>query len=360
MVTVRPPLWVTILAGGSGSRFWPLSTSARPKQLLPLAGPDPLIVDTLERIRGFVPPERLRILTAEEMVAPIRAATGLERDAFLVEPCARGTGPALARAAWEIANTEPEAIMVSLHADHFIRPPDAFRNLLKAGMAVAQKEQLLLTVAVHPDRPETGYGYIKPGDSLDAPEGHSAYRVDSFVEKPDAVTAAHYVASGYRWNSGIFIWPVATFLDEVRAHSPEIRGALHHLERGDVAAFFREAETVTVDVAVLEPSLRVGSIDATFQWDDVGSWESLSRTRAADDGGNVCEGDVFLLNAARNIVVAESGRIVLAGVQNLLVVQTDHVTLVMPRSEADKMKQYLEQLPEGLMRHEKVGTDSLD
>ena len=336
-----PNAWVTILAGGTGSRFWPLSTPERPKQLLPLAGPEPLLVDTINRLREFVPLERVRVLTREEMVAPLQAVAGLDEAAFLTEPPGGGTASALVRAAWEIARADPEAVHVSLHADAAVRPAAAFRDVLAAGTALASQERLLVTVAALPDRPETGYGYIEPGDPLPAPDGHRAYRVRSFVEKPSPKTAARYVEMGYRWNTGIFVWPVATFLREAAARAPEIARALPHLERGDAASFFRDAGTVSVDVAVLERSPRVASIDATFEWEDVGSWEALARTRRADSSGNVSHGDVQLAEAGNNIAYAESGRIVLLGVSDLLVARTGDVTLVMPRLESPNLKRYL-------------------
>ena len=343
------PVRVTILAGGAGHRFWPLSTPARPKQLLPLASSRPLIRDTIERVRGFVPIERVHILAGEDLVGPIRAATGLGRESFMVESRARGTGPVLARAAWEIAREDPGAIMVSLHSDHIIEPVEVLHDVLGAAVEIARRERLLLTVAVPPDRPETGYGYIRPGETLAAPAGHRAYRVGAFVEKPGPTDAARYLEEGYRWNSGIFVWPARVFLDEVKRCAPEVACALPHLERGDPGAFFEETARISVDEAVLERSGRVGCIDARFRWDDVGSWESLARNRPADDDGNVCEGEIHLSGSRGSIALATHGRLALLGVDDLLVVQTEHVTLVMPRSESPRLKQYLRELPRHLL-----------
>lgn len=338
-------LWATILAGGVGSRFWPASTPARPKQLLPLAGPRPLVADALRRAESVASPHRVRVLAPPGLVAPIGEATGLGADAFFVEPEARGTGPALVRAAWEIAQADPAAVMVSLHADHLLRPEPAFRETVLAGAEIARREQLLVTVASFPDRPETGYGYIRPGPALSAPSGARGYRVEAFVEKPAADEAERLVAEGARWNAGIFIWPVQVFLDEAAARSPELAGAMPHLDRGDVAAFFEQCRPVSVDEAVLERSPRVGAVDATFEWDDVGSWESLARTRTADPRGNVLLGDVVASDASGNIAVADTGRVVLLGVSGLLVVRAGDTTLVMPRRESPHLKRYLDALP---------------
>ncbi len=339
-------LWATILAGGAGSRFWPASTPARPKQLLPLAGPRPLVADALRRAESIASPDRVRVLAPPGLVASIGEATGLGADAFFVEPEARGTGPALVRAAWEIAQTDPAAVMVSLHADHLLRPESAFRDTVRAGAEIARREQLLVIVASPPDRPETGYGYVRPGPALPAPPGARGYRVDAFVEKPEADEAGRLVADGARWNAGIFIWPVRLFLSEAAARSPEMAGAMRQLDRGDVAAFFEQCRPVSVDEAVLERSPRVGAVDATFEWDDVGSWESLARTRTADPHGNVRQGDVVAADASGNIAVAETGRVVLLGVSGLLVVRAGDTTLVMPRRESPHLKQYLDALPD--------------
>ena len=337
----RPSVWATILAGGAGRRFWPLSTATRPKQLLALGGADPLIAETLARVRGLVSPDRLRVLTGRQLVTPIQAITGLSDETFLVEPRARGTGPVLVRAAWETERVDPDAVIISLHSDHVIHPAEHFRDVVEAAVGIAQREGLLMTVAIPPDRPETGFGYIKPGLPLMGDGTHRAYRVEAFVEKPDHDTAAAYLAAGYRWNSGIFVWPAKLFLHEIRAHAPEIARALPCLEQGDVPGFFDATATVSVDEAVLERSARVGSIDATFKWDDMGSWEALARHRAADADGNIAEGDVHLSHSRNNLAFADSGRLVLIGVDDLLVVKTDHATLVMPRAESSHLKQYL-------------------
>ncbi len=344
-MTSNPTVWAAVLAGGAGTRFWPLSTPDRPKQLLNLAGPRPLVADTIERLRGFVPPAKIRVLTGEHLLAPIREATGLGDESFLVETRARGTGPALARAASEVASADPDAIMISLHSDHLITPASRFREVLAAATEIALRQELLVTIAIPPNRPETAYGYIRPGDDLDAPAGHRAYRVDAFVEKPAADEAARYLEAGYRWNSGIFVWKAEVFLAELRIHAPEVARALPALDLGDVAAFFDDVAPISVDEAVLERSARVASIDATFDWDDIGGWEAVARHHPADAGGNVRVGDAHVAGGRDNIAFADSGRVVLLGARDMLVVRTDRVTLVMPRSDLPRLKQYLNDLP---------------
>jgi len=342
----EPHLWITILAGGSGTRFWPASTPGRPKQLLPLAGEDTLIADTVRRALGLVPEDRIRILTGNRLVGPFRDALGeVGPDAFLVEPEARGTGPVLVWAAWSIAREDPSAVLVSLHADHAIQPPEAFHALLRDAAAVAASEDVLLTVAIPPTRPETGFGYIRPGEAMGRAGTTEAFRVRSFVEKPDLETAERYVSSGYLWNSGIFVWRAHLFLQEVREVAPELGSLLPLLDEGKVEEFFRNSPVISVDEAVLERSSRVAFVRATFQWDDVGSWEALARTRPSDGRGNVLLGSAHAVEASGNIAMAEEGSVVLFGVDDLVVVRSGEIVLVADRRRSPDLKSLLNALP---------------
>lgn len=333
-----------------GSRFWPVSTPSRPKQLLPLASDEPLIVDTVRRARELGSAERIRILAGEHLLQPFRRVLGdLPDNAYMVEPRARGTAPVLTWAAWTLHERDPDAVLVSLHSDHVVEPEEAFRELIRVAARVAATEELLLTVAVEPDRPETGYGYIRPGSPLPAPGDVEAFRVDAFVEKPDPETAAEYVERGYLWNSGIFVWKAAVFLDEVRRRAPEIGELLPLLEAGDEEAFFAEAPTISVDEAVLERSDAVGTVKATFRWDDVGSWSALGRTRRSDEDGNVAVGSLHAVDSRNVIAYSDDGTpLVLFGVEDLVVVRTGSVTLVADRSRAPDLKVLLGELPDAL------------
>jgi mannose-1-phosphate guanylyltransferase len=342
----EPHLWITILAGGSGTRFWPASTPGRPKQLLPLAGEDTLIADTMRRALGLAPEDRIRILTGNRLVGPFKDALGeVGPDAFLVEPEARGTGPVLVWAAWSIAREDPSAVLVSLHADHAIQPPEAFHALLRDAAAVASSEDVLLTVAIPPTRPETGFGYIRPGEATGRAGTTEAFRVRSFVEKPDLETAERYVSSGYLWNSGIFVWKAGLFLQEVRSVAPELGSLLPLLDEGKVEEFFRSSPVISVDEAVLERSSKVAFVRATFQWDDVGSWEALARTRPSDGRGNVLLGSAHAVEARGNIVMAEEGSVVLFGVDDLVVVRSGEIVLVADRRRTPDLKSLLNALP---------------
>jgi mannose-1-phosphate guanylyltransferase len=339
---------VTVLAGGIGSRFWPASTPERPKQLLPLASDRPLIVDTFERARALAPDDRIRILAGGHLVGPFRTVLRDAPDSvYWIEPKARGTAPVLAWAAWKLARLDPEAVMVSLHADHLVEPLDGLVETVSTAVEIAARDELLLSIGVSPDRIETGYGHIEPGDPIPAEGPAAAHRVRAFHEKPDAETARRYVDAGYLWNTGIFVWKASVLLAELARHAPEVAELLPLIdERGD-AAFFDAVPVSVIDRAVMERSDRVGTVIARFTWDDVGSWEALARTRPADASGNVVIGDGRMADGARNVVYADDGsRVVVLGAEDLIVVQSGGTTMVLPRARAGEMKELLSSLPE--------------
>jgi mannose-1-phosphate guanylyltransferase len=337
-------VWVTVLAGGIGSRFWPVSTPERPKQLLPLASDQPLIVDTVDRARALADDERIRILAGAHLAQPFATALdGFPESSYWIEPRARGTAPVLAWAAWKLAQLDPDAVMVSLHADHLIRPLVAFQESVATAVEVARRDELLLSIGITPDRIETGYGHIELGTRLDNAGAAAAYRVAAFHEKPDADTAKAYVENGYLWNTGIFVWKASVLLEEIERHAPELHEHLDLISTDD-AAFFDAVPVSVIDRAVMERSDRVGVVAATFEWDDVGSWEALSRSREADESGNVVIGSAMSVDASGNVVYAEHGTVILFGVDDLIVVQTGDSTMIVPRAQAADLKAYIARL----------------
>jgi mannose-1-phosphate guanylyltransferase len=331
-------LWVVILAGGIGSRFWPASTHARPKQLLPLGSEQPLIVDTVERARALVPDARLRILAGRHLAEPFRAVLDdLSDSAYWVEPKARGTCPALAWASWQVRRCDPEAVMVSLHADHRVHSLTDFQRTIHAAAEIARSEDVLVCVGAVPDRVETGFGHLERGESLSTSGKITAHRMKAFHEKPDSETAQRYVREGHLWNTGIFVWKVSTFLSELAEHAPEVSEYLTLLDEG-VDAFFEAVPVCVVDRAVMENSGRVAMVEALFSWDDVGSWEALSRSKPSDAEGNILIGDAVTVDGSGNIAFCDHGSLVLFGVDDLVVVRTGDTTLVMPRERAPHLK----------------------
>jgi mannose-1-phosphate guanylyltransferase len=337
--------WAVVLAGGIGSRFWPLSTPSRPKQLLPLVTSEPLLAETVARITPITPPDRVLILTNESLVPAIaKLLPAIPRANLIAEPRAGGTAAALAWAAHEIARRDgPDAVMISVHADWAVGDPDGFRAALTRGAEVAEQHGVLVTVGVVPTRADPGFGYIQPGRELEP----GVRRVARFVEKPDSARASEMVRDGYLWNSGIFVWRVGDFLDDVRRHAVEVAPALH-AHSGDIRAFFSAVTPVSVDVGVLERSDRVVVLPGDFAWDDVGTWGALKRVRAGDAAGNVARGSLHAVDARNNVVHAPGGSVVLYGVSNLGVVVENGLTLVTTVDRATDLKTLMDALPAGV------------
>jgi mannose-1-phosphate guanylyltransferase len=333
--------WAVLLAGGSGTRFWPLSTPENPKQLLPLAGSQSSAEDAVERLTGLIPRERTLVVAGAGLAAKLRDRLQLPAANMLVEPRAASTAPALIWASWEAQRRDPAAEVLSLHADWAVGDAAAFRHTADTALATAQRHDRLVTVGMVPSRPETGYGYIVPGVPLD----EVARSVARFSEKPDAATALDLMAAGALWNSGLFAWTASRVLAEARSHTPEVARAIPALDAGDIERYFREVATISIDVGLLERSEAVAVVRGEFAWDDVGTWQALLRVRPKDTRGNVVVGDAVLHESQDCVVWSDRDPIVLYGVQELVVVQANGRVLVMPADRAASMKQLLDALP---------------
>jgi mannose-1-phosphate guanylyltransferase len=313
--------WAVLLAGGSGTRFWPLSTPETPKQLLPLSGAGSTAEESVERLAGLVPRERVLVVAGASLATRLRSLLKLPTENFLIEPRPASTGPALIWATWEARRRDPGAEVLSLHADWVVGDAAAFRRTADRALTAARTHDRLVTVGVVPSRPETGYGYIVPGAPLD----DGVRTVARFSEKPDAATALDLMAAGALWNSGLFAWTAERLLAEASRHTPEVTAALPALEAGDVAGFFRGVTPISID--------------------DVGTWQALARVRPKDPNGNVVVGPAVVLDSHDCIVWSERDSIVVSGVQDLVVVQANGRILIMPTERAAAMKQLLDALP---------------
>jgi mannose-1-phosphate guanylyltransferase len=344
--------WGVILAGGVGSRFWPLSTPTRPKQLLPLVDDQSLLANTLSRLEPIIPPERILVLTTEALRHGVHS--GIPRvpaENIIVEPRPVGTAGALAWAAREIERrADGDAVMISVHSDWAIGDENAYREALLAAERVATMEGALVTVGVVPTRPDPGFGYIQPGPRTES----GALAVRRFVEKPTRERAEWMLHEGYLWNSGIFVWRVRDFLAEIRAVTPEVSVALDAVngggtgDTGGAARYFAAVTPVSVDVGVLERSGRVRVLPGDFGWDDVGTWGALRRVKPEDGSGNVATGVVHAIDSVGNVVHADDGTVVLYGVSDLVVVTRAGLTLVTTTEKSADLKALLDALPEAL------------
>ncbi len=351
------PLYVLILAGGSGERFWPLSRKARPKQLLSLFSKETLLEATLLRLDGLVPPEQILILTNADQETGVRAlCAGLPRENIVAEPAKRDTAAAIALGAGWIARRAPQAVMAVLPADHLIQDIAGFQRTLRTAAAAAEQTGELVTIGIQPTWACPGFGYIEQGapHALAGGEvGPGVYEVLRFREKPSAELAEQFLQQGhFRWNAGMFIWSIPAILAAFNRHMPvlgEFVGRVHAGE--DFAGLLRDAfpalPKISIDYAIMEKAARVLTVEAAFDWDDVGSWTAVAKYLAADATGNHTNCVVQTLDAANNIVFTDQPKtIALLGVSDLIVIQTSDALLVCSRHEAEKIKQIVAQVPE--------------
>jgi mannose-1-phosphate guanylyltransferase len=342
-------LHAVILAGGRGERFWPFSRRIRPKQLLPLLGERTLLEETVDRLVDFVELDHTLILTSETLVHEVRRALATVPSVHVFgEPVARNTAPAVTYAAARLVREDRDAVCVVLPADHMVRPLQTFRSDLARAAELAA-DRYLVTIGIPPARPETGYGYIEAGEALSA--GANTFAVRAFHEKPDSETAERYLASGrHFWNSGMFIWRADALLEAVREVLPELARCVDDLERhwsgedgGEAARrFYESAPAVSVDVGVMEKARRIAMVRASFEWDDVGAWNAIARLRDCDAEGNVTLGTVVACDTRDSVLIGEGGLVATLGVEGLVVVRTDDVTMVAPRDRAQEVRRLVE------------------
>ena len=356
MVTDRQ-ITPVILCGGAGTRLWPLSRQAFPKQLMALTGRNSLLQETAERVsdgQAFGGPLILCNADHRFQIAEQFARSGVAARRIVLEPAARNTAPAACIAALTLAGDAPETVLILLPSDHFIADRAGFRAAARKAAAAADAGWLV-TFGVAPQRPETGYGYIRRGDGLDGlPDSHA---VASFVEKPDRPTAEGYLASGdYLWNSGMFVFRADRFLEEMERFQPEIlaacRAALDAAKadqdflRLDEAAF-AASPSISIDYAVMEKTDRAAVVPVDIGWSDVGSWKSLWDIAERDGDGNALRGDVIAVDSRNNYLRSEDRLIAAVGVEDLVVIATTDAVLVCPRDKAEDIKAVVEQLKAG-------------
>ena len=348
----EPNLYCVIMAGGSGTRFWPASRTARPKQFLPISGNLPMIAETRARLEGLVPIERVLVVTAESQVELVlEALPGIPRENVLAEPAARNTAPCIGFAAWETLRRDPEAIQVVLPSDHVISPVEAFQETLRAGVEEARSGETLVTFGIRPDHPATGYGYIEAGASVGRHGTTEVFEVARFVEKPPLEKARAFLASGnFLWNSGMFVWKASAIEAALREYVPEIPAGFERLDGGaELKSVYEGLPALPIDTGVMERASNVRMLPIDYRWSDVGSWAALPELHPADASGNHAVlsggGRLFAEDASGCLAYAEADEaIALIGVENLVVVRAGNATLVCPRERAQDVRLIVERL----------------
>lgn len=342
-----PEFFSVLLAGGSGTRFWPASRRAQPKQLLSLHGGRSLLRATYERQAQLVDADHVLVLTSEALVPGCQQALPeLPAAAFLAEPIGRNTAASVAWAAVEVARRNPEAVLAVLPADHIIQDDAAYRASMRAAIELAATEDVLLTFGIQPTEPATGYGYIEAADAIDDSGFHP---VERFIEKPDRARAEEFLAAGtFLWNSGMFIWRAEVLIEAFRRHAPNILDPIERgVQAGDLASIFADVPALPVDKAILEHADNVRVQPISWTWSDMGAWPSLPEVLGTDAHGNCAAGGATLLaEDSTDCTVFSEGdeHIALLGVEGLVVVRSAGVTLVCPADRAQEVRRIVDRL----------------
>ncbi|MCX6867187.1 MAG: mannose-1-phosphate guanylyltransferase [Verrucomicrobia bacterium] len=353
--------YALILAGGSGSRFWPLSRHTRPKQLLDLFGTGTLLEQAIHRLDGLVPHDHILILTNALQLDAVRAATSmLPAENVFAEPAKRDTAPAVALGIGLIAARHPDAVMMVLPADQLIQDTAAFQTVMRAALTTAEMSDGLVTIGIHPTWACSSYGYIERGEHAVIPglaSKHPVFEVKRFREKPSPELAAQFLQQGgFSWNAGMFVWSLPTVIHQLSSHAPELARFIAELRGSNniaatVDACFASLPSTSIDYALMETADRVLNIEATFDWDDVGSWLSVAKYFDNVGNDNRANDPITQLASSNNIVFnARPGhRIALLGVHDLIIVQTEDALLIAHRKQADAIKDLAKILPPELL-----------
>ncbi|NKB23232.1 MAG: NTP transferase domain-containing protein [Kiritimatiellae bacterium] len=346
--------FAVILAGGKGERFWPLSTSQKPKQLLSLVGDTSLLAQAVDRLEGLIDPLDVLVITSADLVeATQKAAPQLLAENIMGEPLGRDTAAAVALACALVKKRDPEGAFCILTADHIIGDVDPFQATLKSSLELAQAEDVLITIGMEPNHPSTSYGYIESGDESHKSSTVSFYKAKRFVEKPDIDTAQQYLKQGtYYWNSGMFIWSVQSVEKALRMYCPPLIELMDQLEpvidtglfMGTLRNIYESLEKVSVDYAIMEKAHNIVMAKGSFSWDDVGAWPALENHFEQNEDHNVVIGEAQSIDASNNIIFSENRLTALVGVHDLVVVHADGATLVCPKDRAQDIKKLVEKL----------------
>ncbi len=352
-----------IIAGGKGTRFWPLSRAQRPKQLLKILSRKSLIAETAQRVLGLGGRKQTLVVTVAEQVEALRRELPtLPRTNFIAEPQGKNTAPCIGLAALEIIRRDSAGVMIVLPADHWVADVKAFRQTLEHAVDLAARQDRLITLGIQPDYPETGYGYITKGKKVSGPKGASIHQVKNFTEKPAETLAKKLIRQGALWNSGIFVWKSVTLLELLQRYQPEIGARLtaiaqaadgkslgnpHPRLRTRIAREYKKMPSLSIDYAVLEKAGAEGqvlTVEADFSWSDVGSWAAVHRMMHKDAHGNAGNGRWLQLGAKNCLIHSPERLVVLLGIDNAVIVDTPDALLVGKLDRSQEVRELVDEL----------------
>lgn len=346
---------LVIMAGGIGSRFWPMSTPEKPKQFIDVLGCGRTLIQlTVDRFEGICPPENVWVVTSEQYADLVKEQLpNIPEGNILREPCRRNTAPCIAYVSWRIKAKDPKANMVVTPSDHIVMNVKEFQRVITSAMDFTSSSDAILTLGMKPTRPETGYGYIESDLSASSARNKEIYRVDAFKEKPDLQTAEKYVKkSNFFWNAGIFVWNISTIVNALRIYQPGISQIFENLlpyyntpqEQEKINEEFPKCDNISVDYAILEKAEEIFVFPANFGWSDLGTWGSLHTQSKQDLNKNVCIGNDIRLFETKNCLIhaTQEKKVVVQGLDGYIVAEKDDTLLICKLSEEQRIKQFSE------------------
>lgn len=342
-------LCALIMAGGKGERFWPLSTDEKPKQFLKLLGDDTMIQMTVKRMQRILPIERIFIVTASQYVELVKEQLPrLPYQNIIVEPIGRNTAPCIALSAFHIQKYYKDSTIAVVPSDHLIADEDKFTNIINGAYKfIKTNNNAIITLGVVPDRPETGYGYIKYNETFSSIDNTDIFSVNSFKEKPDEEKAKRYISEGnYLWNCGMFIWKASTILKLTKKYLNSTYKLLEEIACSNEDEYnatlnikYQQIESISVDYGIMENAKEIHVIPCEFGWDDIGTWHSLERYRDQDEYHNILVGDITNLNSDNNIIIGNNKQIVIVGLHDIFVVENENMIFIGKKEHIEIIKE---------------------